>query len=213
MLRGEMMNQYDAPFEIHVHGDVSMRAGTTYDQVQEALKPLWSYTGARTLAKAAASAYAEEPGIRFDATKQQLQMCWTTSGDLDIRQPLEEMCLSLNELAADGAAIEVSIHDMAFDDDQADSSEQARDDFMMMFVGPTLEAILQVQRDMLVEDVTRIMVRHFDGNELGGIASEIDRLFAARLQAMADSLHMGGKGLLGSAVSGHNSLRRPRHLH
>ena len=32
------MSNYDAPFEIHVHGDVPLRKGVTYDQLQDALK-------------------------------------------------------------------------------------------------------------------------------------------------------------------------------
>ena len=51
------MSQYDAPFEIHVHGDVPLRNGVTYAQLQEALKPLWTYAGAKSLADGAESAY------------------------------------------------------------------------------------------------------------------------------------------------------------
>jgi hypothetical protein len=57
------MANYDAPFEIHVHGDVSLRPDVTYVQLQEALKPLWKYAGAKSLADAAESTYEEEPGI------------------------------------------------------------------------------------------------------------------------------------------------------
>ncbi|WP_461062330.1 DUF6806 family protein, partial [Silanimonas algicola] len=71
------MSQYDAPFEIHVHGDVPLRTGVTYAQLQEALKPLWTYAGAKSLADGAESAYEEEPGIKFDAQERLLTMCWT----------------------------------------------------------------------------------------------------------------------------------------
>jgi hypothetical protein len=208
-----IMSQYDTPFEIHVHGDIALRVGTSLEQVQETLKPLWAYTGAHTLAQAAASAYHEEPGIRFDAASAQLQMCWTVGGDLDFRQSIEEMCLGLNELAARGAAIEVSFHDMAFDEEDAGPDEQARDDFLMMFVGPTPEAILQVQRDMLADDVMRVMERHFDTAELSGVVAEIDKLFAARLQSLTESLQLGRKPSVGGSASNHGGPRRPRHLH
>ena len=36
------MSQYNAPFEIHVHGDVPLRADVTFAQLQDALKPLWT---------------------------------------------------------------------------------------------------------------------------------------------------------------------------
>jgi hypothetical protein len=57
------MTRYNAPFEIHVHGDVPLREDVVYGQIQDALKPLWQYAGARSLAAAAESAYEDEPGI------------------------------------------------------------------------------------------------------------------------------------------------------
>ena len=40
--------------------------------MQEALKPLWKYAGAKSLADGAESAYEEEPGIKFDAQEHLL---------------------------------------------------------------------------------------------------------------------------------------------
>ena len=85
------MSRYNTPFEIHVHGEVPLRADVSFEQLQEALKPLWKYAGSRSLAAGAASVYEEEPGIRFDAPKHLLQMCWTVPGDDDFRQALDEM--------------------------------------------------------------------------------------------------------------------------
>jgi hypothetical protein len=56
------MNHDDAPFEIHVHGDVKLRPDVGFEALQEALRPLWKYAGARSLADGAASAYEDEPG-------------------------------------------------------------------------------------------------------------------------------------------------------
>lgn len=209
------MSHYNAPFEIHVHGQVQLRADVAFSQLQEALKPLWKYAGARSLADGATSAYEEEPGIQFDAKEQVLQMCWTVRGDEDFRQSLDEMCMSLNELAEQGAAIEVTFYDTEFDEEDAPEDEEARDDFVMLFVGPTPAAIMQVQRDLLVQDVVNLMERHFDGSELGGVVSEIDKLFSQRFDALVNSLEIGKppRGLGGSGSSGHGGGRRPRHLH
>ena len=65
------------PFEIHVHGQVQLRADASFEQLQDALKPLWKYAGARSLADGATSAYEEEPGIKFDPKEHLLQICWT----------------------------------------------------------------------------------------------------------------------------------------
>ncbi len=208
------MSRYNAPFEIHVHGDVPLRAEVTYAQIQEALKPMWNYAGAKSLADAAESSYEEEPGIKFDATEHLLRMCWTVPGDEDFRQSLDEMCMSLNELAEQGAAIEVTFYDAEFDDEEESLDAESRDDFVMLFVGPTPAAIMQVQRDLLVEDVVNLMERHFDGAELGGVVAEIDKLFSQRFDALVNSLEIGKppRGT-GGGGSGHGGGRRPRHLH
>ena len=210
------MSHYNAPFEIHVHGQVQLRVDVSFNQLQDALKPLWKYVGARSLADGASSAYEEEPGIQFDVKEHVLQMCWTVRGDEDFRQSLDEMCMSLNELAEQGAAIEVTFYDTEFDEEDAPEDEDARDDFLMLFVGPTPAAIMQVQRDLLVQDVVNLMERHFDGSELGGVVSEIDKLFSQRFDALVSSLEIGKppRGLGGQGGSGgHGGGRRPRHLH
>lgn len=212
------MPRYNAPFEIHVHGDVPLRADVTFAQIQEALKPLWVYAGAKSLADGAASSYEEEPGIRFEQKEHVLQVCWTVPGDEDFRQALDEMCMGLNELAEQGAAIEVTFYDTEFDEEEGgDPEEESRDDFVMLFVGPNPAAIMQVQRDLLVEDVVNLMERHFDGAELGGVVAEIDRLFSDRFDALVNSLEIGkpprGGGSGGPGAGGHGGGRRPRHLH
>ena len=220
------MTNYNAPFEIHVHGDVLLRADVKLAQLQEALKPLWMYAGAKSLADGAPSVYDDEPGIEFDAKKHELHLCWTVRGDEDFRTALDEMCMSLNELSEQGAAIEVSFYDVEFDDDDederpvaSDDEEEARDDFLMLFVGPNPGAILQVQRDLLVEDVVAMMERHFDGAELSGVVTEIDKLFSERYDALANSLELGTKsprgpgGSHGGFGGGHGGGRKPRHLH
>ena len=210
------MSRYNTPFEIHVHGEVPLRAEVTFEQLQEALKPLWKYSGSKSLAAGAASAYEEEPGIKFDAHEHLLTMCWTVQGDEDFRQSLDEMCMSLNELAEQGAAIEVTFYDAEFDEDEERDDAESRDDFIMLFVGPTPAAIMQLQRDILVEDVVNLMERHFDGAELGGVVAEIDKLFSQRFDALVNSLEIGKppRGSGGSGSSGHGGGgRRPRHLH
>ena len=207
---------YNAPFEIHVHGDVPLRPDVALPAVQEALKPLWTYAGATSLAMGARSSYEEEPGIRFNAKEHMLQICWTVPGDEDFRQVMEEACMGLNDIAASGAPIEVSFYDAEFDDGEGEEPEgESRDDFMMCFVGPTPAAILQVQRDMLVQDVVHLMERHFEANELEPVVQAIDQLFTNRFDALVNSMQLGKppKGLGGGSGGGHGGGRKPRHLH
>jgi len=211
------MSSYNAPLEIHIHGQVTLRPDIVFGQLQDALKPLWKYTGARSLAEAADSSYEDEPGIKFDPQEHLLQMCWTVEGDDDFRQALDEMCMNLNDLAQTGAAIEVTFYDTEFDDDEEeDTDAESRDDFVMLFVGPDPAAIMQVQRDLLVQDVVNLMERHFDGAELGGVVGEIDKLFGQRFDELVNSLQLG-KPPRGSSGGhggmGHGGGRKPRHLH
>ena len=60
------MSQFNAPFEIHVHGDVPLREDVVYAQIQEALKPLWAYAGAKSLADGAASAAAKPSRAQYE---------------------------------------------------------------------------------------------------------------------------------------------------
>jgi len=209
------MPRYNNPFEIHVHGQVPLRSEVQLSDVQDALKPLWKYAGARSFADAARSAYEDEPGIEFVAAEHQLQMCWTVSGDEDFRQALDELCMNLNDLALAGAAIEVTFYDTDFDEEEQSPESESRDDFVMLFVGPNPAAIMQVQRDLLVQDLVSMMERHFDGAELGGVVAEVDKLFAQRFDALVNSLEIGKppRGSSGGFGSGHGGGRKPRHLH
>ena len=209
------MSSYNAAFEIHVHGQVLLRADVTYEQLQDALRPLGAYAGARTLKEGESSFYDEEPGIQFNSDEHALQMCWTVRGDDDFRQALDDMCMSLNELAEQGSPIEVTFYDTEFDEEDAPAEAQSRDDFVMLFVGPNPAAIMQVQRDLLVQDVVSLMERHFDGSELSGVVGEIDKLFSERFEALVSSLELGKppRGGSGGSGTGHGGNRRPRHLH
>lgn len=208
------MTRYNAPFEIHVHGQVPLRGDVVQAQMQDALKPLWKYAGARSFTDGASSAYEEEPGIQFDEATHVLQMCWTVPGDEDFRQTLDEVCMNLNDIVETGAAIEVTFYDTEFDDEERPQGDQSRDDFMMLFVGPNPAAIMQVQRDLLVQDLIGLMERHFEGAELGGVVAEVDKLFANRFNELVSSLEIGKPPRGGGHGGGHGSGgRKPRHLH
>jgi len=207
------MSQQPPPFEIHVHGDVRLRDDVDYPQIQEALKPLWKYVGARSLVDAAPSHYEDEPGIRFDSNEHLLQLCWTLEGDEDFRLAIDEACMGLNEIAATGAALEVSFYDIEFDEEEAPEDEEARDDFVLCFVGPTPAAIMQVQRDLLVQDVVNLMERHFDASELADVVASIDRLFGSRFDSLVNSMQLGRPPRGSGPAGGHGGPRKPRHLH
>ena len=208
------MTQDNAALEIHVHGDVPIKPGTDTQAIQEALKPLWRYAGARNLSEGAVSLYEEEPGIRFDPVAHRLHLCWTVRGDEDFRMVMDDLCMNLNDLSAAGTQIEVTFYDTDFDEEDEASGAESRDDFVMLFVGPDPGAIMQAQRDLLVHDVINMMERHFDGAELSGVVGEIDKLFSQRFDSLVSSLDIGKPPRGSGGGNGHGGGgRRPRHLH
>jgi len=210
------MTQSNHPLEIHIHGQVSLRSDVTFAMLQEALKPLWQYAHARSLADGSNSFYDDEPGIKFDAGECLLQMCWTVEGNEDFRLVLDEICMNLNEVSQCGAALEVTFYDSAFDNADEDETpeQESRDDFIVLFVGPDPAAIMQVQRDLLVQDVVSLMERHFESGELTDVVKAIDNLFHKRFDDLVSSLQLGRppRGTGGQGGTGHGG-RKPRHLH
>lgn len=214
------MNDYnDAPLEIHVHGQIFLRRDVQIADIKEAMSPLWRYAGARTYEQGAISAYEEEPGMQFDAKEHVFQLCWTVRGSEEVRSALDEVCMNLNDLAAKGCVLEVTFYDRDFDemDDEDEPpvhEEDSRDDFFLLFIGPTPADIMQVQRDLLVQDMVTLLERHFDSSELKGVVGEVDRLFDQRFNDLVSSLELGNSPRGGGgAGSGHGGNRRPRHLH
>ncbi|AGX88268.1 DUF6806 family protein [Candidatus Symbiobacter mobilis] len=206
------MPHYESPLEIHVHGQVALRRDVGPAHLEEALQPLWRYTGSPSLWAAAQSCYEDEPGIAFIADQHLLQMCWTVVGAENFRQALDEMCMNLNDLSIDGAVLEVTFYDTRYDeeDDEEDEEEPpTRDDFFLLFIGPDPGSIMQVQRDLLVQDVVELMERHFDRTELEGIVQQIDLLFQQRLSSLVNSLQLG-KPPRGGGAPPHAGGRKPR---
>jgi hypothetical protein len=197
-----------------VHGTVPLREEVTFEQIQDALRSIWVYAGARSLSEGADSFYEEEPGIRFDDNDHLLQICWTIKGEDDFRQALDDMCMGLNDLTFTGAALEVTFYDSEFDEEDEAQGRESRDDFLMLFVGPTPAAIMQVQHDLLVQDLVNLMERHFDASELTDVVLEVDKLFSKRFDSLVSSLEISKppRGSGGAGGSGHGG-RRPRHLH
>lgn len=207
------MQRYNVPFEIHVHGQVALRDDVKVADLEEALKPLWSYSGSRSFSEGSKSSFEDEPGIQFLYHEHILQMCWTVHGDDDFRQTLDEVCMSLNELSSAGSAIEVTFYDADFDPEEDEQENESRDDFVVLFIGPNPAAIMQVQRDLLVQDLIHMMERHFDASELGGVVAEVDKLFSNRFDALVHSLELGKSPRGGNSANPRSGGRKPRRLH
>ncbi len=200
--------------EIHVHGDIALQPESTQQELQEALRPLWSYSGSPSFEQGQHSLFADEPGMRLDHESQILHLCWSVAGDENFRFAMDEVCMNLNELALFGAAIEVTYYDVAFNESDEEPSEEdfenSRDDFTVYFVGPNPAAIMAVQRDLLVRDVVDLMERHFEEGELTGVVGEIDKLFTDRFNSLVHSLEIDRPPTLRSTSPRNTSRNKAR---
>jgi hypothetical protein len=224
------------PLEMHIHGDVPCKPGLTAKDIESALSPLVDYTKRHYAQQGGASLYEQEPGIQFTQPDNVLHFCWSVAGNVDFRETLDELVMSLNEISNEGAALEVSFYDLEFDEEEweeqasdgsennehGDEEDNSRDDFFVLFVGPTPAAIMQVQRDLLVRDVTMMMERHFEKDEMTPVIEAMDRMWESRYNALLGSINfptyaksntLGGNGSNGSHGFGGHSGRKPRHSH
>ncbi len=238
------MQDHNQPLEMHIHGDVPCRTGITPTDIEAALAPLVAYTQRHYAQQGGASLYDQERGIQFSESDHVLHFCWSVAGDVDFRETLDELVMGINDIAREGAALEVSFYDLEFDEDdwdedsthgQTDSEstdsedgasgeeeDDSRDDFFVLFVGPTPAAIMQVQRDLLVRDITMLMERHFEKDEMTPVVEAIDIMWEGRFNALLSSIKfptyaksntLGGNGSNGSHGFGGHSGRKSRHSH
>ncbi len=151
--------------EVHVHGNVPLRAGVTAMQVEAALKPWLEYIDEDSLADAR-SVYEDEPGIVFDGRERLLEICWTGDVGRAFRDAVETALRGLDPYTERAAEIEVTYY-----------HDDGQDEFGVVFVGPTPEAIHEAQRQAMIEDVSHILARQFGESEIGEVVAQLNQLF------------------------------------
>jgi hypothetical protein len=152
--------------EVHVHGNIPLRAGVTQAQVEAALKPWLEYIDEDSIADAR-SVYEDEPGIVFDGRERLLELCWTGDVGRGFREAVETALQGLNPLTERAAEIEVTYY-----------HDDGQDEYAIVFVGPTAEAIHEAQRQAMIEDVSATLSRQFGESEIGEVVALLNQLFA-----------------------------------
>jgi len=151
--------------EVHVHGTVLLRAGTTTSQIEEAMRPWLEYIDEDNLADAK-SVHPDEPGLLFDKRRRVLEVCWTGDVGRSFHQIVSGALASLNPFSEEAAAFEVSYY-----------LEDGQDEFSMVFVGPTPETIYEAQRRRMIEDVQNLLSRQFTEPEVAQVSALVNQLF------------------------------------
>jgi hypothetical protein len=152
--------------EVHVHGNIPLRAGVTSAQLEAALRPWLEYIDEDSLADAR-SVYEDEPGVAFDSRERLLEICWTGDVGRTFREHIESALANLNPYTERAAEIEVSYY-----------HDDGQDELGVVFVGPTPEAIHEAQRQAMMEDVSNLLARQFGESEIGEVVALLNQLFA-----------------------------------
>ncbi len=157
--------------EVHVHGTILLKAGTTSAQIETALRPWLEYIDEDNLADAR-SVHPDEPGIVFDRRRRVLDVCWTGDVGRSFRQILAEAFDELNRFCEEAASLDITYY-----------HEDGRDEFDVMFVGPSAEAIHQAQRARMMEDLQHLLSRQFSDGDSAQVLALVNELFERNWQS------------------------------
>jgi hypothetical protein len=162
--------------EVHVHGAIALRHGVSLVQIEAALRPWLEYIDEDSLSDAR-SAYEDEPGITFDSNERLLEMCWTGDVGRNFREHIDSALQGLNPYTESAAEIEVTYY-----------HEDGQDEFGVIFVGPTAEAIHTAQRQAMAEDISELLSRQFGDAEIGEVLALVNELFNRTMPPGSESV-------------------------
>jgi hypothetical protein len=151
--------------EVHVHGTAFLCKGVHLTQVEHALRPWLDYLEVDTIEKVQ-SLEREEPGIRFDVKEQALDMCWTGEVGRSFQARLTEAFQALGPLTEYASEITLtSYHD------------SGKEEFQQIFIGPSAEAIHEIRRQCVEEDLGALLSPHFDKTRVDQVANMVNQMF------------------------------------
>lgn len=151
--------------EVHVHGTINFLKGVTQSQVESGLRKWLEYLDIESLSEAS-SMEPDEPGIVFHRSDRMLEICWTGEVGKNFTKRLQEVLHELGPLTDSASHIELSYY-----------HEDGRDEQLMLFVGPSAEAIHQAQRQHMIEDVAALLSRHFGPEDVAQVTGLVNVLF------------------------------------
>ena len=157
--------------EAHIHGTVLLRAGTTTAQIEDALRPWLEYMDEDNIADAK-SVHPDEPGLVFDRRRRVLEVCWTGDVGRSFHQIVASALAALNPFSEEASAFEVSYY-----------LEDGKDEFSLVFVGPTQDAIFEAQRGLMIEDLRSLLSRQFSDPEIAQVVALVNQLFERNVKS------------------------------
>lgn len=151
--------------EIHVHGSLYLRKGVSLGQLDAGLQKWLEYLDLENIDEMT-SLEPDEPGVTFDQNARVLDICWTGEVGRSFQRTLQETLFNLGPLLEHASEIELTFY-----------HEDGRDEYQIIFAGPSAESIHQAQRRRMVEDVGGLLSRHFGQNEVQQVQTLVNTLF------------------------------------
>jgi hypothetical protein len=184
--------------EVHVHGDIPLRRGVSATDLEAALRPWLDYVDVDSLAEAT-SAREDEPGISLDLRRRVLQICWTGYVGRNFSRAVEGALNALCEYAESTAEMEITYY-----------HEDGRDEFGVVFVGPSPDEIELAKRSRMISDVAGLLGRQFSDADVREVTGVIQRLYEQQQGAQPGAVAGSGSG----SVTVSTPVRRgSKHLH
>ena len=180
--------------EVHVHGTILLKAGTSVEQMESAMRPLLDYIDEDSLADVR-SIHPDEPGIVFDRDRSVVEICWTGDVGRSFRQLFSEALDALSTYCEEAAPVDITYY-----------HEDGRDEFDVMFIGPTSASIDRARRQRMMEDLQHVLTRDFDDAEISQVHKLVNELFDRRWET-------GRTTSEGSSTDGSDVPLRRRQLH
>lgn len=151
--------------EVHIHGYIELVEGVSRRQVESALQPLLHYLDVEHL-KEVKSLEPDQPGFVFRDSNATLEICCTLEVGRNFFAALEQAMEALGCLVENATSIEI----VRYHDD-------GRDETQLMFIGPSMEAILDAQRRQMLADVATLLGCRFKQDAIDEVLSVVDALF------------------------------------
>lgn len=183
--------------EVHVHGNIPLRRGVTLADIETALRPWLDYVDVDSLAEAT-SAHEDEPGVVFDPRRRALELCWTGYVGRKFHGAVEAALQALNAFAEEAVEIEVSYY-----------HEDGRDEYGVVFVGPSAQAVHDAKRRRMIEDLRALLARHFGESESGEVVALVNQLF----DRVGPEPERGGAGISAGEPERVSLATSKKHLH
>ncbi|UCD67112.1 MAG: hypothetical protein JSW48_09555 [Betaproteobacteria bacterium] len=180
--------------EVHVHGTILLRSGISNEQMESALRPLLDYIDEDSLADVR-SIHPDEPGITFDRRRRVIEICWTGDVGRSFRQLLADALDALNAYCEEAAPVDITYY-----------HEDGRDEFDVIFVGPTAESIDRARRQRMTEDLQHVLSRDFDDAEISQILNLVNQMFDRRWES-------GRRSSGAASTETSEMVARRKHLH